>query len=845
MAKLREPALLRAAGGVIATAMVALGVTAVGLAPAQAAVVAAPAPITKTATGNQTNVFVIPAGVTKINVSAQGGGGGDGKAPAIGGAGALVTAILAVTPGESVTIKGATKGGNAGSGTAGAGWTAGGAGGNGSAVSVATSGAGGGGSAAVLVNSVAKIVASGGGGAGGTGGMAGACAGGAGANAALTGAAGSAATSTCSGKGVGGAASGGAINGTNGAGAAAAGGGGGAGAGLVAAGGGGGGTGFANGAGGGGGGAGTSLLGAGATGSVAAGTRGVGSVTITYTVDTVTTVTANPVSTFVGDTIAYTINTNVAGTATPVSGPYSLYSGACGTGTLLDSGMLVNGTKTVNAVASTSVCASFGAAAEYNGSEGTATVTVNLRPTATTVTASPNPALVGQLVDYTVTSVVQGTATRVAGDYTLYSGACGTGTVLKSGTFVNGTATVQAPATASVCARFTGTATHSTSDGAATLPVNKDVTSTEIWLPSNPTYGQTDYAYIDVMRTGNNWATPSGTVTYTWNDGATQTGTLTNGYLELEIPFLSAGTHTLTASYGGDTFFDASEGTAETTVSAVGTTVALTSSINATNVGQETVFTATVAADQGPEPTLDAAPATLADEAPSEEVNPAMVPTGDVVFSVAGKAIGTSALVNGVATLPISSLLAGTNQVTATFAAQGNFDQSASAALAQMVNKLPTAAALTVSPSPSNLGDIITATATISGAQAGLPLTGTVQFSVGGKTVGDPIAVSNGLAALGIKGLPLGNSNVTAVYSGDATYLGSNAAGQTAVVNPAPVTPDKTKPAPTTTAKVVATVPPLAKTGAENAGLLTGGLGLLALGLTLVLVRRRRASAHS
>lgn len=467
--------------------------------------------------------------------------------------------------------------------------------------------------------------------------------------------------------------------------------------------------------------------------------------------------------------------------------------------------------------------------------------------TTTTVTASPNPALVGQNVDYTINTVVAGTATPVSGDFTLYSGVCGTGTVLEVGALVNGTATVQAPANASVCASFAGTTTHATSDGSATLPVNKDVTTIDVWLPSDPTYGQTDYAYIGVNPTANTWVTPSGTVTYSWNGGTPQTGTLNeSGFLELEIPFLSAGTHTLMASYGGDTSFEASEGTAETTVSAVGTTVALTSSVNATNVGQETVFTATVAANfEGQNTEQPDIADKAAEDAAAEDVNPAMAPTGTIVFSVAGVTIGTSPLVNGVATLPISTLLAGANQVTATFDANGNFAGSASDELAQQVNKLPTTAVLSVSPSPSNVGDIVTATATISGAQEGLQLTGTVLFSVGGKAVGPAVAVANGQAALGIKGLPLGNSNVTAVYSGDATYLTSNAAGQSAVVNAAPVTPGTSKPTPTTTAAVTATVTPLASTGAQSAGLLTGSLGLLALGLTLVLVRRRRTSVHS
>ncbi|WP_154606318.1 hypothetical protein [Arthrobacter sp. AQ5-05] len=523
MSKLREPALLRAAGGVIATAMVALGVTAVGLVPAQAGT-PAPTPITRSVSGTGSSSFTVPAGVTKLTIVAQGAsGGGSAKGP-LGGAGALVSGTASVTPGDVVKMVGAAQGvaSPGGPASAASGLYAGGKGGNDSYRGRGAAGAGGGVAAGVQINNIDQIVAAGGGGAGSAGGDGSSgCAGGVGADALQAGMVGGVGGGSCSGKGSAGAATGN----PDGGGAAflsAAGGGGGAGGGKASAGGGGGGsTG-----GGGGGGAGSSFLGSSVAGTVNYGARTVGSVSISYTVDTTTTVTATPDPAFAGDTIAYTVKTMVAGTTTPVSGPYALYAGACGTGALLGNGNLSNGTATVNATAHASVCASFGGAAEYNGSDGTATVTVNLKPTTTTVTASPNPALVGQNVGYTINTVVAGARTPVSGDFILYSGVCGTGTVLEAGTLVNGTATVQAPANASVCARFAGTTTHATSDGSATLPVNKDVTTTDVWLPSSPVYGQTDFAYIDVNRTANSWVTPSGTVTYSWNGGTPQTGTL-------------------------------------------------------------------------------------------------------------------------------------------------------------------------------------------------------------------------------------------------------------------------------------------------------------------------------
>lgn len=130
---------------------------------------------TTTATFNYTGseqTFTVPSGVTSIHVVAQGGNGGEPDAafrPPAGGAGGLVTADLAVTPGETLYVEvGGNGGGNGGPG----GFNGGGRGGR----TFIFGGGGGGGGGASDIRTVARtasgtlasrlIVAGGGGGGG-------------------------------------------------------------------------------------------------------------------------------------------------------------------------------------------------------------------------------------------------------------------------------------------------------------------------------------------------------------------------------------------------------------------------------------------------------------------------------------------------------------------------------------------------------------------------------------------------------------------------------------------------------------------------------------------------------
>ncbi len=125
---------------------------------------------------------------------------------------------------------------------------------------------------------------------------------------------------------------------------------------------------------------------------------------------------------------------------------------------------------------------------------------------------------------------------------------------------------------------------------------------------------------------------------------------------------------------------------------AAGTQTTVQSSENPSNYGDTVTFTATVA------PT----------------VSTYLVPTGQVTFYEGSTAVDTATLVNGSATYVTSTLPGGNDSITAQYSGDSNFSGSTSTALTQTVNPIASQTALQSSDNPSNYGDSVTFTATVS-----------------------------------------------------------------------------------------------------------------------------------
>jgi Bacterial Ig-like domain (group 3)/Autotransporter beta-domain len=198
------------------------------------------------------------------------------------------------------------------------------------------------------------------------------------------------------------------------------------------------------------------------------------------------------------------------------------------------------------------------------------------------------------------------------------------------------------------------TATVSCTPGPTLTTSTTSVTSSK-----NPSeFGQSVTFTAIVSASG----TPTGNVTF--KDGTTVlgTGTLSGGTATLSTAALAVGSHSITATYPGDTNFAGSTSPVLTqTVSQSATTTTITSSLNPSEVGKSVTFTATLSSGGG-------------------------TPTGTVTFKDGASVLGTGTLSSGIATFTTSSLTLGSHTITANYAGATNFAASVSATLIQAVN---------------------------------------------------------------------------------------------------------------------------------------------------------------
>ena len=141
--------------------------------------------------------------------------------------------------------------------------------------------------------------------------------------------------------------------------------------------------------------------------------------------------------------------------------------------------------------------------------------------------------------------------------------------------------------------------------------------------------------------------------------------------------------------------------------------------------------------------------------------------------------LGTGTLSSGKATLATSSLPVGTTYVEAVYGGSGNDGGSTSNVVAQVVKSvsISTSTALTSSPNPSNFGQSVTFTATVTSG-SGTPA-GSVTFyscptnACSTKTSLGTGTLSSGKATLATSSLPVGTTYVEAIYAGSGSYTGS------------------------------------------------------------------------
>ncbi len=196
---------------------------------------------------------------------------------------------------------------------------------------------------------------------------------------------------------------------------------------------------------------------------------------------------------------------------------------------------------------------------------------------------------------------------------------------------------------------------------------------------------------------------PSGTITF--YDGSTQigTGTISSGKATCSTSTLGTGTHSITASWPGNTnYYSVTSSAITQTVNQATPTLTVASSANPSTYGGSVKFTATISSG----------------------------PSGAVTFYDGSSSIGTGSISGGKATYTTTSLTAGTHSITANWPGSTNYISVTSSAITQTVNKATptitwgTPAAITYGTALS--ATQLDATTTPAGSFAYSPTSGTV-----------------------------------------------------------------------------------------------------------------------
>ena len=256
----------------------------------------------------------------------------------------------------------------------------------------------------------------------------------------------------------------------------------------------------------------------------------------------------------------------------------------------------------------------------------------------------------------------------------------------------------------------------------------------------------------------NNGPAPTGTVQFSDEAGVLGSAPVgANGTASLSVASLPTGSHSLKAVYSGDTD-DASSTSAvlPETIEPIATVSTLGADANPLSAGATLHLTAIVAL----------APGATADGQLA----------GIVTFTDGGKVLGSAALnATGQATLAVSTLTVGAHTIVASFDGSANYATITSAVLNENVQQ--TASQITLSSASATTLEGKTATFTVAvSSETGVP-TGTVSFRDNGTVIGTATLDANGDASLSTAKLTPGTHTITAVYSGDANYVGSTSAG--------------------------------------------------------------------
>jgi Bacterial Ig-like domain (group 3)/PKD domain len=484
-------------------------------------------------------------------------------------------------------------------------------------------------------------------------------------------------------------------------------------------------------------------------------------VILSNTTTSVTSSSPNP-STF-GSTITFNVNVSAMNPGAGI--PTGTVTGFYGS-TVLGTVNLTNGnasftTSTLPAGVQT-IIFKYSGNTNFSPSQSLTTQTVNTIASTTTVTSSSNPSVFGQSVVFTAT--VASSGTPLNGTVSFLDGTTTLGTRTLNGSHsASLTISTLALGTHPITVVYSGNANITSSTSAIlNQVVNKANTTTTVATINNPSfYGQPITINAQVSAVSPASGMPTGTVTF--KNGAVTLGSVnvdSTGNASFTIASLPTATDVITAVYNGDTNFNTSTSIAlNQIVSKSATIINATASPNPSTLGQLVNLTVNV---------------TPIDTAFG-------FPSGAVQAFYGSTLVGSSTLDgSGSTTFSLTNLPAGTLGIYIQYLGDGNYLPS-SKTISQTVIPLASSIGLTSSVNPSNFGQSVTFTATIT-IPTGTP-TGTVSFLDGTRTIGLQTLNGGNTAVLTTSTLAFGSHSITAVYSGTQSITGSTSPVLTQVVN--------------------------------------------------------------
>ena len=153
-------------------------------------------------------------------------------------------------------------------------------------------------------------------------------------------------------------------------------------------------------------------------------------------------------------------------------------------------------------------------------------------------------------------------------------------------------------------------------------------------------------------------------------------------------------------------------------------------------------------------------------------------PTGSMTFFDGSTSLGTGTISGTTATLTTTSLAGGSHSITANWAGNTNYSTVTSSAITQTVNKATPTLSVASSKNPSNYGDSVTFTATISSGLTGNTLT----FYDGSTSLGTG-TISGTTATLTTTTLAVGSHSITVKWAGNTNYSAVTSSAITQTVN--------------------------------------------------------------